>query len=224
MKRFPVTIIDNFYENPDLVRNWALTLDYHNDVNGRTPGKRTQSLHHYPEFFNNFCEKLFSVFYDFNHTKLDWVVSTCFQSIDKYSEDPKSKLNGGWIHSDSDVFSGVVYLNPEGQEYSGTSVYEKRSSSSKETDQEEKYKLYTGTSVSEDDYSKSIDENNDQFIETIRVENRYNRLVLFEGKVPHGVPSFYSKLNEPRLTQPFFVLKFNSSSSLEPLIRVKTIY
>lgn len=224
MRRFPVTIIDNFYENPDLVRNWALSLKYQRDFEGRTPGKRTESLHTYPEFFNNFCEKLFSVFYDFNHTKLEWNVSTCFQSIPKYSENPESKLNGGWIHSDGDVFSGVIYLNPDGHLYSGTSVYEKIDKNSKESNQEEKYQLYCGTSVDEKNYAKGIAANNNQFIETIRVENRYNRLVLFEGKVPHGVPSFYSSSDEPRLTQPFFVLNMRSSSSLEPLVRVKTIY
>lgn len=224
MKRFPVTIVDNFYENPDLVRNWALSLKYNEDFEGRTPGKRTENLHNHPKFFNNFCEKLFSIFYDFNYTRLEWGVSTCFQSITKYSENPKSKLNDGWIHYDSDVFSGVIYLNPEGHLYSGTSVYEKMYKDSKETNQKEKYQLYSGIEVNEEKYEKSITANNGQFIETIRVENRYNRLVLFEGNVPHGVPSFYSSSDEPRLTQPFFVLNMKSSSSFEPLVRVKTIY
>lgn len=35
MKKFPVTVIDNFYENPDLVRNFALSLPYYMSSDGR---------------------------------------------------------------------------------------------------------------------------------------------------------------------------------------------
>ena len=52
MKQFPVTIIDNFYKNPDLVRDFALSLDYHSafnrsEVTGREfifPGTRSNFL------------------------------------------------------------------------------------------------------------------------------------------------------------------------------------
>ena len=43
MKNFPITCYDNFYDNPDQVREFALSLD-HTKVSGFFPGSRTQPL------------------------------------------------------------------------------------------------------------------------------------------------------------------------------------
>ena len=55
--------------------------------------------------------------------------------------------------------------------------------------------------------------------ETIRFNNQYNRMIAFEGGIPHGVRSFHTT-NEPRLTQVFFVYKLESSSPT-PLVRMR---
>ena len=71
----------------------------------------------------------------------------------------------------------------------------------------------------EEEYIEEKTRNNNKFVESIRVENVYNRLIIFEGGVYHGVPSFYSDDDEARLTQVFFVKKLTSSNSNYPIIR-----
>jgi len=220
MKKFPVTVLDNFYENPDLVRQFALSLDYGTDVEGKWPGKRSLLLHKINQsFFNTFCEKLFSLFYDLDYNYVDYSVATNFQSISNYSENPNSKLNVGWIHQDIEcIFSGVIYLNPNPQENTGTNIYNIIDKNIP-LNQSQKFKLYKGEEpVNESEYTQQILENNSNFEETISINNVYNRMILFEGGVHHGVQSLYSS-SEPRLTQVFFVYKVEGGRY--PVVRSK---
>lgn len=221
MKIFPVTVLDNFYENPDLVRQFALSLDYTTDHQGRWPGKRTASLDEVNQsFFSTFCSKLFGLFYDLDDKFINYNVITTFQSITNYSENPDSKLNGGWIHQDKCICSGVIYLNPNPQENTGTNIYNKIDTNIS-LEQTEKFKLYKGKeSVNEFEYTQQLLENNSNFEETISIKNVYNRMILFEGGVYHGVQSLYSS-SEPRLTQVFFVYKVDGARY--PVVRSKVL-
>ena len=81
---FPSICVDNFYDNPDEVREFALSLDYSETENGKYPGKRTKSLDTISnEFFHSFCQRLFSVYYDFQ-IPISWKVSTQFQLIEPF--------------------------------------------------------------------------------------------------------------------------------------------
>ena len=221
MRKFPVTVLDNFYENPELVRQFALSLDNFPDSTGRWPGKRTLSLHEINQtFFQTFCKKLFNLFYDLDYQNVSYNVDTSFQSISNYSENPDSKLNVGWIHQDIEcICSGVVYLNPNSQENTGTNIYS-LIDENVSLDQSEKFKLYKGKEpVNEVEYARQLLKNNNKFKETINIKNVYNRMILFEGGVYHGVPSFYSSSSEPRLTQVFFVYK--TEGGRYPVVRSK---
>lgn len=221
MRKFPVTVLDNFYENPDLVRQFALSLDNSPDPTGRWPGKRSLSLHKVNQaFFNTFCGKLFGLFYDFDIQTLKYEVDTSFQSISNFSDDPDSKLNVGWIHPDDEcIFSGVIYLNPNPHENTGTNIYNIINEDIP-LNQAEKFKLYKGNQpINEVEYSRQLIENNNNFEETINIKNVYNRMILFEGGVYHGVQSFYSPTLEPRLTQVFFVYK--AEGGRYPVVRSK---
>jgi len=224
MRNFPVTVLDNFYENPELVRQFALSLDNFPDPHGWWPGKRTLSLgkvNQTQTFFQTFCKKLFGLFYDFDYQDVSYNVDTSFQSISNYSENPDSKLNVGWIHSDKEcIFSGVIYLNPNSQESAGTNIYSLIDEKDSYLNQSEKFKLYNGKEpVNEVEYARQLLENNNKFRETINIKNVYNRMILFEGGVYHGVPSFYSSSSEPRLTQVFFVYK--TEGGRYPVVRSK---
>ena len=219
MKRFPVTIVDNFYENPEIVRDFALSQEYY-PTNGRYPGERTESISSISqEFFNNFCERLFSLFYDFSRTRLTWNVETSFQKIKNLSNDKNSKFNEGWIHPDDCIFSGVVYLSKSN---SGTSIYYPKVQGVETTSQDEKHIFYSGKEIDEEVYANAVTENNNNFYETIKVSGEFNRLILFEEGLHHGVPSFYSE-NEDRLTQVFFVYEINDveAPGNYPIVRSK---
>ena len=212
MKHFPITIVDNFYDDPDFVRHYALSQKFKKSETGHWPGERTQCLSLLNlTIYNNFFRKIFSLFYDLYSTELDWKAEVTFQKINNLSEDPQSYKNKGWVHCDEQQISGLVYLNPSSLENCGTSIYRLNNSFSgvfdaeKEFVREEKFKLYTGQDVSEENYSKALKSVNDKFTETIRIENVYNRLILFNGRDFHGVPSFYLPNGETRLTQVFFI-------------------
>ena len=60
---FPTTCIDNFYKDPDGVRNFALSLEY-NDNAGNFPGVRTDNLKNIDEqFYKQSVNKLLSLFF-----------------------------------------------------------------------------------------------------------------------------------------------------------------
>ena len=224
MKNFPITIFDNFYENPDLVRQFALSLEFTKAKDGRWPGSRTDLLSiESPNFFDTFCNKLFNIFYDLEIVDIGWKVETYFQKIDSYSDNENDIKNQGWIHSDNScIFSGVVYLNPYPKPNWGTSVYKLKSGEIDDCKQETKFLHYSESKdFDEDAFIKEKKYNNDKFIETVRIENQFNRMILFEGGVYHGVPSYYSD-DEFRLTQVFFVNELSSPCS-PPIVRSKLV-
>ena len=65
MLHFPAVCVDNFYSDPDRVREWALSLEYKPPPAGQWPGKRSEKLHILDsKFFNDFCCKIFSLYFD----------------------------------------------------------------------------------------------------------------------------------------------------------------
>jgi len=223
MKKFPITIVDNFYETPNLVRNFALSCDW-TKTDGAWPGQRTQQLSVIDsDFFNLFSSKLISLFYDFDKSAVEWSIDTSFQKVSCFSSKKEDIKNDGWIHADNCIFSGVIYLNPNPKPGWGTSIYSLKPGEEKELQQELKFDHYLGKEIDEKEYELQKRSNNDKFVETVRINNVYNRLILFEGGEYHGVPTFYSDESEERLTQVFFVYALNSQDPY-PIVRSKLRY
>lgn len=219
MRKFPITIIDDFYENPEIVREFALSQKFYPST-GQYPGSRTDLLSNINQnFFNSFCKKVTSLFYDLDNTKLQWNVETTFQKIGRLSKEKESKFNEGWIHYDPHVFSGIIYLSENSV---GTNIYDPIDPNDVDYEQYQRDIFYSGNKISEEEYANGIIENNSKFKESIRIDGKFNRLVLFEGGVWHGVPSFYCQGQE-RLTQVFFFHKLNpiDNPTNYPIIRSK---
>lgn len=225
MINFPVTIIDNFYENPDLVRDFALSLEYFPSIDGSWPGSRTKDLKQIDfQFYKTFTNKVFNLFFDFDQDIPTWRVGSMFQKINSFSTYKEDIKNFGWVHSDHAIMTGIVYLNPDDYLYSGTSIYKLKPGEEDNCPQKTKYLHYSGSDeFNEQEFEIEKKYNNGKYIESIRVENVYNRLLIFEKGVYHGVPTFYSESNEPRLTQVFFVGEL-TTSALFPLARSKKSY
>lgn len=210
---FPVCVIDNFYEHPHDIRNFALEQTYYPNEDGRWPGSRSKHINDLDShLYHYFVRKILSVFYR-QFEILDYHVETTFQKIKPFNEKKDHPINRGFIHQDHVLFGGVVYLDLEYEEHTGTSIYTPRKKwLTKDLLSHDvnkfKMKKYKGGEITEDEINL-WDLDRSKYIESVRVENIFNRCILFDGNTNHGVPFFGSK---ERLTQVFFVHNIQFSS------------
>ena len=213
---YPITIVDDFFEDPDGIVEMANELKYYTPNTGNWPGQRTKNLHvEEPRFFTYFGSKLHLLFYE--TVPEYWNLQCHFQMIHPFCDDKNSKKNRGWIHKDIDTcFGGIVYLKKDPEPNTGTSVYKVKQGYSHQyaKEIEQKEALYRSEVVSDSDYTKAYDSMRDQFEETVSVANVYNRFVMFNGNTHHGVQTFGTT---PRLTLNFFGMA--QTGKLPPLLR-----
>ena len=214
----PVSCIDNFYEDPDSVRDFALSLDYYSpNKHENFPGKRTTSLFLIDENFHYFSiEKVVSSFFD-SESMPECRAYTQFQKIPTFNSDRHHPMNRGWAHKDDDfpnsTLSAVVYLNKNTCPDSGTKILSpKKGYENYNFSIEDKiirgslyHKHFFGDKdVDQDLYSKTIQNHNSKFDTTIEFKNVYNRLIAYDGVLWHNQSSFWVP-EEYRLTQVFFI-------------------
>lgn len=209
MTAWPTICADNFYNDPDKVREFALSLDYAPSKDGSWPGKRTSELVEIDDkFMAKFCHKLISYFFDLESTQIRWKISSQFQLIEPYDNNKDSIKNSGWIHYDNALFGGLIYLNKNPNPLSGTSLYKAIDPNKYDTTQAAKHEFYlTGDYKN---YEKLLANHNKNYIETVKFTNQYNRLIGFDSSIPHRADSFVID-DEPRLTQVFFVTDLESN-------------
>jgi hypothetical protein len=222
MNLYPVTIVENFYDNPDAIRKFALSQKYEfcherKNLEYVYPGSRTKDLFDLDKnLHEKIIKKLISVFHNAEYDLMRWAVSTNFQSVTEEYKD-------GVIHTDQNtIFAAVLYLTPNAPLNSGTSLYRKNKN------------------FSEDQYKKALAENDarfrageikmdtsyhQMFDEIVRVNNVYNTLILYEGRHFHAAHQFYGKtLKDSRLAQVFFINKIDAQKhSVFPIKRVESI-
>ena len=223
---FPSVCIDNFYQDPIAVRNLAMEHGFNglSNENGNYPGARSHMIYDFdPKFFHNFCTRLLSTFFDLRICdRVNWNIETYFQLIHPYS-DPD--LNKAWVHNDdASLFGGIIYLDPDADPDTGTSIgdidFSKINPKQFEDNQEIRKKFYKGELTNTDDineYKRLIALNNKFFTPTAEFKNKFNRLVCFDKNQAHKAN--LGTNDKPRLTQVFFVRALDISSS-PPMIRI----
>tara|TARA_B100001250_G_scaffold350561_1_gene322318 strand:- start:283 stop:1068 length:786 start_codon:yes stop_codon:yes gene_type:complete len=234
---YPVTVCDNFYEDPDSVREFALSLDYTNKI-GIHPGLRSQCISTInKEFYEISYHKILSMYGDYSQTcdPTNYGCYSYFQKIWRFSGDPKDPVNGGWIHNDGLCFlAAVIYLDPDPLNDNGTSVYHMDYDIPKEekvTIPNKEPQWYNDILGEEDicgvdslkHYRKEIVKSNDRFSLTTEVKNRYNRSIIYSGAEWHGQTSYYMPSDDDfRLTQVFFFFDLSLPPTLVPKLRCKS--
>ena len=222
MNLYPVAIIENFYEDPDAIRTFALAQEYTFCQNRQNleyvyPGSRTKDLFDLDsELHGKICKKLVSVFHNAEHDNMRWAISTSFQSVtEEYSQ--------GVVHTDQNtVFAGVLYLTPDAPLNSGTSLFKKNMNFDETKYQqaliENDTRFRAGEIVMNASYHSMFDE-------IVRVNNVYNTLIIYEGRHFHAANEFFGKtLENSRLAQVFFINKIDAQKqSVFPISRVKAI-
>jgi hypothetical protein len=196
---FHTLIVDNFYDDPDAIREYALKQKFYKRI-GDYPGVRSDRISDLNRpLFELFVNRLIRICFNVAPKKIEYDIITNFQLID-------GKYNKGWIHQDDinyfDV-AGVVYLSPDAPIDAGTSIYKPIVNAISKISQPMDPHIIQNLNIH--DYNKIQEAYNSQFKKTIEVGNVYNRLVVYPAVEWHTQSGFFGSDNESsRLTQVFF--------------------
>jgi len=158
---YPI-VVDNFFEDVNSIRDYALNLDYIKDpFLGYT--------HYFTD--NEYTKKITNMIHSHIDESLD--IKQFFYvfryALDKDKSTTPYEFHEWKVHPDFCDFAGLVYLHPNPPKKMGTSFY---------TDNRE--------------YVSSV-------------ENKYNRLIYYPGKMWHGPTDLFGETKEnARLTLTFF--------------------
>lgn len=222
MNLYPVTVVDNFYDNPDAMRKFALAQKYkfrheESGIDYVYPGCRTKDLYELDNALQaKVLKKIISVFHIPEHDYMRWAISSSFQSVG-------AAYGSGIIHTDTNtIFAGVLYLSPNAPLDAGTSLFKKNASFD-----QAKYKLAQDANNIRFNSGELIMDTtyHNMFDEVVRINNVYNTLILFEGDIFHAANNFFgTSLQDSRLAQVFFINKIDANKANSfPLNRIKEI-
>jgi glycosyltransferase involved in cell wall biosynthesis len=178
-----VLIVDDFLPDPHAVRTFALAQDF--NVKGNFPGGRTRSFakEAIGLQFKTAFEKLL------NKSVTYWPESyNCSYQVTW--GDHKS-----WIHRDQTDVGAVLYLTPDAPLSTGTTFFQHKATG-----------LEAVTKGTGEEKLMDQDSNNpDAWHQVDSVANRFNRLILFNGRRSHRSTEYFGKDKESgRLFAAFF--------------------
>jgi len=211
---YPITIVDNFFDDPHSVIRLAEQQEYETDKLGRWPGKRTKQVFDFaPNFYSNTINRLFSLFYNLQKIRYEYFAEMIFQKVGNQFDD-------GWVHVDNPkLLTAIVYLNENPSLNSGTSICMPNSvdfSVLKNLDKKKENYL-----IQKDDNEARI-ENNAQYHDSVIVKNKFNRLLSFDSSLAHKANFEASHDKKERLTLVCFVENF-FSEDFNPINRMRGI-
>ena len=170
-------IVDNFYGNPDSVRQYALNQQF--NVRGNYPGLRTKP------YLPDDLKEAIGYWMQQQGKVTEWFESSGYTGAFQIA----TANDRTWIHADHhNMWAGVCYLTPDAPFTAGTAFYRHKGSGDfYRTDKD--YEGY--------DYTKW-----DLFD---RIGNKYNRLILYRGDLFHASLDYFGNdLQNGRLFQTFF--------------------
>lgn len=177
-------VVDNFYQEPDKIREYALNQDFVANIKYHKGKRSIDPKFRFPGLKERFEEIL-------NRKIKNWEnypVNGCFQYC--VAEDKSV------YHVDCQEYAGIIYLTPDAPPECGTCFYR-----SKKTHQ-------MRISPNDSDYSTIFEKgfyDSTQFDLVDVVGNVYNRLILFDSQTIHAAPTYFGQdLHDARLFQLFF--------------------
>jgi hypothetical protein len=199
-------VIDNFLPDPDMVRRYALSVNYFDNIKENYtyfPGKRTNVMAKMnPEYNASIFNKFSKLLYNVDEAVYSIDIKSYFQIV-------YEKYRRGWVHSDNGEIdlAGVLYLTPNPPADSGTEFYKEKSVDKNKTIINIDIKQQFVTNQIEFDAAKeALLENNLQYELTDYISNKYNRLILYPASWYHCARNYFGDTDEnARLTQVFFI-------------------
>lgn len=176
--RTNMLIVDDFYTNPNTVREFALQQSF--DVRGNYPGQRTKTF--LTPDVKDAIQRLILIH---GGQVTDWIERDGFTGSFQYT----TAADRSWIHSDRfNTWAGVCYLTPNAPSTAGTGLFRHKASGEYE---------HTTTDYEAQDMTKW------ELFDVIG--NKYNRLVLYRGNLFHMSLDYFGKDKyDGRLFQLFF--------------------
>lgn len=233
-RHFPVIIVDNFFDDPDAIKEIANSVEYTPASDGRWPGARSLEISKLePVLWQFLFNKFFSIWYSEKElNKLTYRVNAYFQKITPFCSNPDSVLNTGWVHVDGPedaMGAGVIYLEPEADTSCGTGIYQDpygimnphtgRYDEIQVDEHKQKVfkRAFSSDEVLELEQVKSYYDS--LFPPDIIIPNRYNRMVFYGHQYPHKHEYLGTKTEKERLTLVFFV--YNLEGVQTPLLKMR---
>lgn len=182
--RNSLVVIDDFYNNPDEVRSFALSLPF--EVVGNYPGGRTEN------FIN-----------DSTKEDIERIIGEPVREWAEYGEGNytgafqlTTKLNSSWVHVDDGTnWAGVLYLTPNAPVSGGTGFFRSKIDGS----------LTSEDGILPERNGVDIFQDMNYWEKVAEVGNVYNRLILFRSDQWHTSLDYFGTNNDDgRLTQVFF--------------------
>jgi hypothetical protein len=179
--RTNLIITDDFYSNPDDVREFALHQEF--DIQNNFPGKRTKTFLN--ESTKGGIQKILEPFAGkvTNWNDVNGLTGSfqCTTSLDRT-----------WVHVDNyNTWAGVCYLTPDAPVSGGTGLFKHKASNT----------MY--------DLKQSLDGETQDMTKwelVDRIGNLYNRLILYRADIYHtSLDYFGNSLENGRLFQVFFL-------------------
>lgn len=200
-------VIDDFYKEPEKVRNYALNIKEWVNINlegEKKPSSETAKCYYTNELVNRF-EEILSFEIEVNPRKMGFGVFAYYPS------DSKVELT---THYDDSEWSGIIYLVPNKYCKGGLSLYKHKPTGlygppSKKELSELGYESFEDWK--EDYFNAKL--HPEQWEETMHIGMKFNRLVLFKsGSLFHRATSgFGNNPKNGRLTHRFFFNQKNKS-------------
>ena len=198
-----VIIVDDFYPDPDKIRNIALSAEYEKDGLKNYPGNNTKK-----PYWNDEVNSLFSK--AIGEEVYPTPTSSCGHFRYTRENDKSTQI----IHFDpkpTQKWAGVVYLSlPEHYEGhdSGTKIYSHKKSGMMVAPKDHIEAQKIGVTTIDDMKRFFETDGVDEFLWNIElnVPIKYNRLVLFRPWIWHGISShFGDNISNCRLTHLIFL-------------------
>ena len=160
-------VIDNFYEDPLAVRNFALTLDYHFSDYHR--GRRTEHQYEIPgtkERFETIIGKKVTNWMETHGMCGRFQHCTCEDAL--------------VYHADAQTWAATVYLTPDAPYECGTSLLAHKETRIRHVDTPGSDVIWA---------KKHLDPTPWDHIDV--VANVFNRLVIWDAKCPHAASKYF---------------------------------
>tara|TARA_Y100000004_G_scaffold152549_1_gene175733 strand:+ start:1063 stop:1737 length:675 start_codon:yes stop_codon:yes gene_type:complete len=224
MNYFPLTVIDDFFDDPIEVKNFAESVEYDLPSETNYPGvaSKKQITDLYPQLSNWIQYKLMNIFYHLN-SDIKWDIEMDFQKISPYNFDDQFHiLNCGIPHiDDSVVLAGLIYLNENPYPDTGTSFFSKKKGCQFYVVPKE-VALFSRKYHSTSDSTEFINvakKHLSMFEETARIQAKFNRMVIYSADDYHAQTTYGIKGGPDRLTLRFFISNIVCHDQSMPLLR-----